>query len=95
MARTVVLTCDKCSRAEGVETYSIGRAGATPYEIDLCGECAAVLDELVDLGREAVAGLSRHATSASREPELRTKIHTPEELDKMEEEYRRAARRKK
>lgn len=89
MARTFVLTCDKCGSDRDVEGYSIGKSGAMPYEVDLCDKCAGTLDDYIDVGRQRMVGRGIHATGASREPELRTKIYSPEELDKMEEEYRK------
>lgn len=96
MARTVVLTCDKCSSDQNVDTYRIGRSTATPYEVDLCGRCAEPVASLMEIGRLRVAGWgAAAATSASREPELRTKVHTPEELDRLEQEYRKKQAKKK
>lgn len=94
MAKTVVLVCDKCSGTDGVATFSAGKSGATPYEVDLCRRCAGPLEEIVELGRERAADLAPAGTTVSREPELRTKVYMPEELDRMEEEYRKAHKKK-
>lgn len=90
MAQKIVLTCDKCGNDGQVSTYSIGMNGATPYDVDLCERCAAPVRDLKEIGRQSTAGLlSQQARGALREPELRSKIYDPEELDKLEEEYRR------
>ena len=89
MARRVVLTCDKCTGDQDVQPYSIGAAQMTPYEVDLCTRCAEPVRELMDLGRERLAAHGTgHVTSATKEPELRSKIYSIEELDQMEKEYR-------
>lgn len=95
MARKIILTCDKCSSDDEVDTYAVSVAGATPYEVDLCKRCAAPLKEFIELGQLSTATWGGALTSASREPELRTKVHTPEELDRLEEEYRARQKKKK
>lgn len=96
MAEMTILTCDKCGSHGQVSRYSIGRDGATPYDVDLCERCAEAVESLSELGRKRAAGLSGQITSgATREPELRSKIYDPAELDKMEEEYRRKHGKKK
>lgn len=94
MAEKVVLTCDKCGFDEGVTHYSIGVDGSTSYEVDLCERCGEPIRPLIEIGRKRAAGLgNQYATGALREPELRSKVYDPEELDRMEEEYRRKNRR--
>ena len=89
MAEKVILTCYKCGSDAQVSRYSIGRDGAAPYDVDLCERCAEPVGDLLEIGRKRTAGLLAQATSASREPGLRSRIYAPEELDRMEEEYRK------
>lgn len=91
MVKVMLQKCDKCGSTSGVVTYGVGIADETPYEVDLCNECAGPLTEVVEIGRRRTAGWaqSSHADGEMREPELRTKIRTPEELDELEQEYRR------
>lgn len=95
MAEKVILTCDKCGIDSNVTRYSIGIDGSTPYEVDLCERCGEPARDLSEIGRKRVAGINpQYAAGALRDPELRSKVYTPEELDRMEEEYRRKKAKK-
>lgn len=90
VVKVVLMSCDKCGSTSEVLTYRTGLASDTPYEVDLCEKCAEPMRELMDIGQKRVAGwgVAPQGGSAQREPELRTKVYDPEELDAMEKAYR-------
>lgn len=89
MARAIVLTCDVCGSSHTVQEYGIGRGSEVPYNVDLCVLHARPLGDLIKVGRKRAAGLTGQISPASQEPQIRSKVYDPEELDRLEEEYRR------
>lgn len=89
MARTMVLTCDVCGSSDTVREYGIGQGSEVPYDVDLCVLHAQPLVDLMEVGRKRAAGLIGQTSHASQEPQIKSKIYDPEELDRLEEEYRR------
>lgn len=56
MAKITVLSCDRCSKTDGVDTYRVRLSDGQSFTVDLCPRHATPLLEL----RDAAAGSGAH-----------------------------------
>lgn len=77
MAKVTIVVCDKCG-AQGADTASYEiRKGPKRATLDLCGDCAAPVEELLALGPQTRSG----PRSVRRTP--RQNVTTIEEIEAM------------